>query len=540
MDAARENYTSVVLIPEVPMLGRADPQMTLLDTASWYGHLVQENSFYAKLARLGEQIVRDEDFAECYSEGRGRPSIPPSLLMRACLLAVYDRTSDRETARRCRADLDWKLALGLPIDHPGFHPTTFSVFRSRILLHDKDEALFRTVVERAVEAGLFPRRTLQLIDSSPVLGAGAVKDTYELLRGAIRKLATAAGEGSLSKRLRRRLKRYLKETKPRIDWADPVARRTELGGMVEAADHLLKATEERPELAEAASLLRQIVAQDVDREPPDGGGPGVRRGVERDRVVSVSDPEMRHGRKSRSQRFSGYKLHLVEEPASEIITAVEVSPANASDGDLAAPLVRQAEQHGTPAKELVGDMAYGDGDTRVEVAEAGATVIAKLPPKPNTGRFTKDEFEIDPEAPSATCPQGVTTTRVKRAGRDPKGRPVRALVFPAAACNSCPIRDRCTGSHRPREIKLHYREGVLQQARRELLRPSVRRKLLLRPGVERKVDEFMDHGMRKARYRGRRRVLLQARLTGVVVNLKRLFTLEVVDEGGEGMVPLAA
>lgn len=282
------------------MLGRADPQMTLLDTASWYGHLVKEDSFYARLGRLGEQIVRDEDFAGCYAEGQGRPSIPPSTLMRACLLAVYDKTSDRETARRCRADLDWKLALGLSIDHPGFHPTTFSVFRSRILLHEKDQSLFRKVVRRAVEAGLVPRRTLQLIDSSAVLGAGAVADTYDLLRGAIRKLAAAAGEGSLPKRLRRRLKRYLKEAKPKIDWGNPAARRAELGRMVEAADHLLQVTSGRPELEEAASLLRQIVAQDVDRSPGDGGGPAIRRGVERERVISVSDPEMRHGRKSSS------------------------------------------------------------------------------------------------------------------------------------------------------------------------------------------------------------------------------------------------
>jgi Transposase domain (DUF772) len=191
--------------------------------------------------------------------------IPPSVLMRAVLLALHDGTSDRESARRVRMDLGWKHALGLPLDHPGFHPTTFSVFRSRILLHAADERLFRQVVRRAVDAGVLPRRSLQLIDSSAVLGAGAVTDPYELLRRGIGQLVRAAGEQTLSKALRRKLARYLKESKPRIDWQDPAARRAELGRMVQVADRLLGATADRSELADAADLLRRLVGQDIDR-----------------------------------------------------------------------------------------------------------------------------------------------------------------------------------------------------------------------------------------------------------------------------------
>jgi len=187
------------------VLGRVDPQTSFLDTQFAVGHLVDGESFYAKLARHGDQLVTDEDFADCYAAGQGRPSIPPSILMRAMLLALHDNTSDRESARRVRMDLGWKHALGLPLDHPGFHPTTFSVFGSRIVLHAKDEQLFRRVVGRAVDAGVLARRSLRLIDSSAVLGAGAVTDTYELLRRGIRQLVRAAGEPSLSKALRRKL-----------------------------------------------------------------------------------------------------------------------------------------------------------------------------------------------------------------------------------------------------------------------------------------------------------------------------------------------
>ncbi len=516
------------------MLGTVDPQMTLLDTASWYGHLVDERSFYAKLSRHGEEIVTDADFAGCYASGRGRPSIPPSILMRVCLLALHDDTSDRETARRCRADLDWKFALGLAVDHPGFHPTTFSVFRSRILINDADETLFRTVVRRAVELGVLHRRALQVIDSSAILGAAAVKDTYELLRQGIRQLARAAGEDSMTRRLRRKLRRHLKESKPKIDWQDPSARRAELHRMVEAADALLRATADRSDLEDAASLLRQLIDQDVDRDPGDGGGPAIRQGVAPDRVISAVDPEMRHGRKSASRRFDGYKLHVTAEPTSELVTAVDVTPANVFDGDVAADLVRQARTNGTVPTQVVGDMAYGTGDVRAEVAKTGVRIIAKVPPTPRTGRFIKDEFVIDPEIPSATCPQGVVATEVRPTGRDRRGQPIKMLVFPEAACAVCPVRSQCVGGSGPRTIRLHPQEALLQQARRDQAKRSVKRKLLLRVVIERKIDHLQDRGLRKARYRGRRKTLLQARWGATLANIKRLFALEAFDRGTEG------
>jgi hypothetical protein len=158
-----------------------------------------------------------------------------------------------------------------------------SVFRSRILLYAADEQLFRRVVHRAVKAGMLPRRSLQLSDSSAVLGAGAVTDTYELLRRGIRQLVRAAGKQTLSTALRRRLTRYLTDAKPRIDWQDPQARRAELGRMVQAADRLLAATAERPELAEAAELLRRLVDQDARPQP-------ARRGRAGDQAAGRSRP----------------------------------------------------------------------------------------------------------------------------------------------------------------------------------------------------------------------------------------------------------
>jgi hypothetical protein len=420
------------------------------------------------------------------------------------------------------------------VDHPGFAATTFSLFRARVVLHDADQQVFRATLRRAVDHGLFPKRILALIDSSPVLGAGAVADTYALLQSAIRKLVAAAGEDTLSKALRRALKRYLRDAKPTIDWQDPAARARELARMVAAAAKLRRALGERVAagpaggLARADALLGAIVAQDVETDP-DTGAPRIRQAVAPDRIVSTTDPQMRHGRKSKSRRFDGHKMHLVTDEASELVLAVDVGPGNGSDGDAAAELVREVrDEVGLPVVELVGDMAYGDGDTRAEVEAAGATMVAKVPPTHNGGLFAKTDFRIDlsdPARPAATCPAGHTSTELRAAGRDGKGRPVPAVVFAEALCAGCPLRERCTRGRGGRSVGLHHHEARLQRARVDQSRPSVQRKLRARPKVERKIDHLQDLGMRQARYRGRRKTKLQALLAATAANISRIDVL---------------
>lgn len=506
------------------MLGTVDRQGSLLGVDSLLSKLFEgdDSSFYARMAANGDDLVSDEDFADCYSAGMGRPSIPPSLLMKTVLLQVREDLSDREAARRAAKDLDWKRALGLEADEVAFHHTSLSVFRSRLLVNDADERVLRVTLERAVEAGLFPRRVLAIVDSTGVMGAAAVADTYTLLRQAIAKLGQAAGD-RLAKRMRRTINR-LCVNKARIDWADASARRRHLGELVELAKELLTATAGDEDLTEGRDLLVRIVDQDID-DDPDSGGPAIRRGVATDRVVSVVDPDMRHGRKSASRRVDGYKSHLITDHDSELILGVAVTAANHPDGPEAAGLVAQAKDAGVPVTEVLGDTAYGDGDTRVAVEETGAKVTAKTQPPAATGRFTKTDFIVDPETPSATCPAGQIATHTTRT-HDHKGRQVSVLWFGAEVCGACPLRKRCTTNADGRSITLNFHEARLQAARAEQARPSTRNKLRRRALVERKLAETKRHGAGQARYRGARKVLLQQRFTAAMVNLKRLFTID--------------
>jgi transposase len=510
------------------VLGRVDPQGSLLETRVMRRHLVTKNSFYARLADHGHEIVSDDDFAHLYSQRMGRPSIPPSVMVRAMLCATHDRlTSDAETSRRTRVDADWKAAMGVDDDFEGIGARTFSLMRSRMVVHDADAELFKATLVKAVEAGIFKGKLTAIIDSSPVHGAGAVADTYELIRGFMRQVVRAAGE-RLSAGAREGAEPFC-GAKPDIDWQDPAVRKAHLAELVAAGIALLieAADIDDPAVADPAELLAQVIDQDVTAD--DAGNPAIRHGVARDRVVSHSDPEMRHGRKSASRRFDGHKLDVIGDEDSELILGVEVRAGNAGDGEGAVGLLEAVQGiDGVEVETLLGDMAYSDGDVREAVEERGAQLVAKVPPVTNSGRFPKTDFAIDTAAGTVTCPAGVTTTAAKKA-KDDKGRPGLRFSFPAATCATCPLREQCVGGTKGRSIFVGRHHDRIAAARAAQAEASTKALLRRRSKIERKIDHLQDLGMRKARYRGRRKTRLQALLAATVANFKRLGVLGAFD-----------
>ena len=270
--------------------------------------------------------------------------------------------------------------------------------------------------------------------------------------------------------------------------------------------------------------MSQVVLQDVEASEQ---GLAIRQGAAPDRVVSHSDPEMRHGRKSASRRFDGHKLDVVIDEASELVLGVEVRAGNAGDGEGAAPLLSQVKTtEGIEVETLLADMAYSDGDVREAIEARGTELVAKVPPVTNSGRFPKTDFTIDLTVGTVTCPAGQTTLRpggprTTRAGRPP------VFYFDPRTCEICPLRERCTSKGR-RTIMVGRHHKRIEAARAAQAEPETKALLRRRAKVERKIDHLQDLGMRKARYRCRRRTRLQALLAATVANLKRLAVLEVL------------
>lgn len=484
-----------------------------------------EGSFFALVAEHGDRIVRDEDFAACYSERMGRPSIPPSQLAKVLLLQYRTGASD-EQAMECVAwDLRWKIALGLPVDHRGWHPTSLTKFRARLLLHQLERLALERTLELAEQLGMLEGPVEQIIDSTPMLGAAATQDTVRLVRHGVRKLLDALTDvdADAAGRLDRALEfDYARPNeKPDCRWRERAERERMLTRVAQDAERAVQAVEQADGLlaaeavAEAHRLLRELIGQDF--EVDDDGVPRLHRGTRADRIISVVDPEMRHGRKSQHQRFDGFKLSAaVSNTPEPLITAVQVAPASEQDGPQAKHLV-DAQPAGRRPRRLLGDTAYGIGPVRAELLERGVQVLAPLPPatvKPE--RLAKRDFVIDLAVGAVTCPAG----QVARIRTEPKG--ARRASFAKAACDRCGLRDRCVDRSRGRRsILIAPDEELLIAARQALDDPATAEHLRRsRPRVERLLGLLAHrYRARKSRYIGTRKARLQAAWTAALVNL---------------------
>ena len=318
-----------------------------------------------------------------------------------------------------------------------------------------------------MEKGIFKEPLTAVIDSSPVHGAGAVASTYELVRKLMGRLARALGDnldvGLAAKVL------ALAAAKPDIDWQDPAARKTHLGDLLELAGHRagrarrpIRNWRLTPKWRRQPAFCPRSCSKTW--KPPKKGA-AIRQGVAPDRVVSHSDPEVRHGRKSASRRFDGHKLDVMIDEASEMVLGVEVRAGNAGDGEGAAPLLASVQSiAGIEVATLLADMAYSDGDVREAVEETGAELVAKVPPVTNSGRFPKTEFNIDLEAGTVTCPAGQATSDARPA-KDHKGRPATMFYFQARTCEICPLRERCTAGRGGRTIMVGRHHRRIEAAR---------------------------------------------------------------------------
>jgi transposase len=346
------------------MLSTTTGQVGFFDAAELIGP-APEGSFFALLAEHGGRIVRDEDFADCYSAATGRPSIPPSQLAKVLLLQYRTGLSDEQAMEAVAWDLRWKIALGLPVDHRGWSPSTLTRYRARLLLHGKERLALEATLALAEELGLLDAPAEQIVDSTPMLGAAATQDTVRLVRSGVKKLIDAVGEADAeaAEALADGLAfDYAKPAeKPDCRWREKRERERMLTRVAEDAERALRAVEraegllDEDRVKDAHALLRELVGQDFDID--EHGVPRLHRGTPQGRILSVHDPEMRHGRKSQHQRFDGYKLHAAATNAERpLITAVEVAPANEQEGARAGALVDSQPERRRPER-LLGDSA---------------------------------------------------------------------------------------------------------------------------------------------------------------------------------------
>jgi transposase len=429
-------------------------------------------------------------------------------------------------------DRRWQLVLDcMGAEEPPFAKGTLVGFRKRLIGKNLDRRLVERTVELAARTGEFGARALRAaLDSSPLWGAGRVEDTFNLMGHALRKalgviaavqgwghaagIAMLAGQGGVPQLAASSLKAALD-----LDWDDPAARDAALAqvlGLLDRVEAFTAGLAGDEAAAAAVAVAHQVRDQDVDLGGP---APSLRRGVAKDRRISVEDGQMRHGRKSRSVLFDGYKRHVLRDLDTGLVPAVGITSANAPEASVTGDIAADLDAAGWRLAELHIDRAYLSS-ALVRDRDPGLAVFCKAWRVRNAGgRFAKDQFTLDFAAGQLTCPAGVSMPF----------EPGKAVRFPKATCAACPLRARCTTSSNGRSVSVHPDEALLAELRQRQQTPQGRAKLRERVAVEHALAHIGHWQGRRARYLGTRKNLFDLRRVAVVHNLHIIARQPITD-----------
>lgn len=487
-------------------------------------------------------IYRDEQFQALYGR-RGQPGFSAWRLALVSILQYTEGLSDRQAADAVRGRIDWKYALGLELDDPGFDASILTEFRGRLLEAGQADALLNQLLQVLVQQGLLKAGTRQRTDSTHVWGA--VRDlnrltlVIETLRHVLDDLAQVAPDWLRGIVEPSWFDRYSRRAD---DFHLPTARteRARLARQVgEDGWKVLQALDSADSPTAARALSRVAILRQIWHQQYAVGPKTIRwrKAKELPRnaelVVSPSDPEVRASKK-RDEYWMGYKVHLTETceaDAPHLITHVQTMTATTQDDQALLP-IHTALQHQAllPAQHIV-DAGYTNAAVlATSQHHFGVDLVGKVSVENGWQARTPDAFpasafHIDFAAQVVTCPAG-QHSNTWTLGNDGRGQPIIRTHFPRQVCLACPWRARCT-RHQTRGRCVGFRpqpqHEALQRARDRQTFPAFATVYALRAGVEATLAQAIRRcDLRQARYIGLPKTHLQHVLVALALNVVRV------------------
>jgi IS5 family transposase len=489
--------------------------------------LIPAGSVFAFLAEHREALFPAGTFADMYPSPNGRPSLPPQVLAVTVVLQALHGLSDFETVQELRCDLRWKAACGLGLLDTAFDPSLLTYFRRRLARSADPDRLFARVAQVVAATGVLRGKHRRALDSTVLDDAVATQDTVTQLIAAIRRVIREVPGAPEVADARCTAHDYADPGKPKIAWDDEAARAALVDALVTDALNLLRhlpGQQLSEQAANAVGLLALVAGQDVEPAENSDGSDGrwrIAARTARDRVVSTVDPDARHIHKNRTRHQEGFKGHVSFEPETGLFTAVALTGGSGAGNHEA--VIASALLDGEEAQlTVLGDAAYGTGDLRERLRAGGHAAVIKPPPLRQAipGGFTIDDFTVDDQAGTVTCPAGHTIAL----GRPEAGGGRRAQF--KAQCRSCPLRERCTTSKTGRTLNVHPQHVLLAAARRAAAGPAWQDEYRRwRPPVERAIAWLVAHGNRRVPYRGIPKNNTWLHHRAAALNLRRLVNL---------------
>ena len=475
--------------------------------------------------------IQDELELMYRDTGAGKRPVPPALMAMALIVQGYLKVSDAETVEMTVVDLRWQMVLDcVGAEEPAFSQGALFDFRERLIANDMDRRLLEHTARiarstKGFDAKKLPKTLRVAVDSSALEGAGRVEDTINLIGHAARKVVECAArllqlevqEVCRRAGVRLLMEKSIKKALDR-DWSDPIQKAAAIDDLAKEVlslerwlDKNLSDDMKKPPLADLIEALDQFVTQDLEPDP-DSERLRIVEGVAEDRQISVEDPEMRHGRKSKSKRIDGYKRHIARDLDFDAIVAATSTPANKPEHEALPVLKADIEHQNLRIGEIHFDRAYLSSPAVKDIEADGGEIICKPWRSKNGELFAKEDFNLNLRDHTITCPAG-TIVSIEFG---------KVAQFPASTCDRCNLRESCTNARKGtgRTVSIAENEKLQQRMRKLSRTKRGRERFRERVDVEHSLAHIGYRQGPRARYFGTRKTTFDLRRASIIQNLE--------------------
>ena len=536
------------------------PQTTLIFSEQIFDLIIPKDHILYRIDQEIDFSFVNETCKSMYSPNRGRRVVNfPERMFRGEIIQYMYSLSDRALTEQVNLNVLYRWFVGYSLDDKVFHWTAPGKFRIT-LGKDTHKRLFDSIIEQLIEKGLIEKNENQSTDATHIIGDVAIPTTIGVVKQAIKRALRRIQRGakSVMAKIAKEIdvEYYIPEkgtrrTKGKKEFKmTDEEKRKNLNQVVndalkviwimelalEQGELILKPKDER-QISEAIDDIRKIFEDYIEEVPREVNGEnggsetgqekveikyGVRKEKEKDRIVSTVDRDVRWGAKSDEKIFHGYKAHSTMTDGG-FVTNIEVTAGNVTDETMAVPLAKdQKEQHDLKPEKMRGDGAYGTIGNRKEFEEMGIQLVAPEKTSHNKSEFPKKRFKFDEENWCVTCPAGKKTTKsyYNKAARS------NIFHFDKNQCGPCTNKKKCTKGPF-RTVSIHEDLAIQKEAMEYNATGEYKEDMKIRAHIEPKQAEMKRfHGLKRAIYRGLERVRIQAIYTAIVVNLKRMVTVQ--------------
>ena len=485
-----------------------------------YSLVIPPDYYLVKVLRAVPWDDFHDMLAPYYCKDMGRPAELPVLMLKLEYLRYHHNLSDREVISRCGTDMAFRYFLQIPVRWKLPDPSSLCIFRGRLGVKGF-RRVFDQVVHVAREHGVVKDR-LRIKDATHVIANIATPTALALVAQTRDKLLEAAKVFAPDLVAGEQVSlMMLRENTKGLPPAERLAARVaHLREVLFWADKVTPPANPKNNRAWQTFLSQRDLAHKIleEREHPDAG----------DRTISTTDTDARCGR--HGHWYEGYMVDIMMDADSELITGINVLPASGDEAADTVQLIRHEEAvHGNDVEAVSIDGVGFNGPLLRELEDPDGLNINTYVPVPKESEselFSPQDFEEDTEGKVVTCPAG----QMSNERYHDRQKQTTTYRFAAEDCRACPLLTHCmkkVPKKHGRTVRKTDYKAEHDRARHKVTTSqyaAVRRE---HPAVERKLSEMMNrHGGRRARYRGRWKVLMQELMVATATNLKRLVRLE--------------